>query len=242
MRKVHFTLQGKGGVGKSWVSCQIAQYLMDRGGPVVCLDTDPVNATLSTHKALCAEHVEMTDEASNTINTRAFDQVVERFLKEDSDFVLDNGASSFLPLSNYLIENPVFDMVAESGKATFLHTVITGGQAFDETVFGFGDLANEMPETVGFIVWINEYFGRVEDSKGIPFEETKAYLSNKHRVTGLVRLPRMTADTFGADVKAMAERKWTYKEALDSPVFSLMARQRLKKVRQGVYDQLDKLI
>jgi hypothetical protein len=99
---------------------------MDRGGPVVCLDTDPVNATLSTHKALCAEHVEMTDEASNTINTRAFDQVVERFLKEDSDFVLDNGASSFLPLSNYLIENPVFDMVAESGKATFLHTVITG--------------------------------------------------------------------------------------------------------------------
>ncbi len=242
MRKVHFTLQGKGGVGKSWVSCQIAQYLMDRGGPVVCLDTDPVNATLSTHKALCAEHVEMTDEASNTINTRAFDQVVERFLKEDSDFVLDNGASSFLPLSNYLIENPVFDMVAESGKATFLHTVITGGQAFDETVFGFGDLANEMPETVGFIVWINEYFGRVEDSKGIPFEETKAYLSNKHRVTGLVRLPRMTADTFGTDVKAMAERKWTYKEALDSPVFSLMARQRLKKVRQGVYDQLDKLI
>jgi hypothetical protein len=39
----------------------------------------------------------------------------------------------------------------------------------------------------------------------------------------------MTADTFGTDVKAMAERKWTYKEALDSPVFSLMARQRLKR-------------
>ena len=51
MHKVHITLQGKGGVGKSLVASLLAQHHLESGTPVVCIDTDPVNATLSGYRA-----------------------------------------------------------------------------------------------------------------------------------------------------------------------------------------------
>lgn len=50
-RQVHFTLQGKGGVGKSFISSLLIQYLRDKGQLVTVVDTDPVNATLTGYKA-----------------------------------------------------------------------------------------------------------------------------------------------------------------------------------------------
>jgi len=47
-RKLHFVLQGKGGVGKTFVSLLLAQAIAGRGKPVICVDTDPVNASLSS--------------------------------------------------------------------------------------------------------------------------------------------------------------------------------------------------
>ena len=50
MKQIHFILQGKGGVGKSFIASLLAQYLRDRkNGQVVCFDTDPVNPTLSRY-------------------------------------------------------------------------------------------------------------------------------------------------------------------------------------------------
>jgi hypothetical protein len=44
---VHIILQGKGGVGKSFVSAILAQYFRTKPAPVHCLDTDPINATFA---------------------------------------------------------------------------------------------------------------------------------------------------------------------------------------------------
>ena len=38
---IHFTLQGKGGVGKSLVASILAQYFRHRGAEIHCIDTDP---------------------------------------------------------------------------------------------------------------------------------------------------------------------------------------------------------
>ena len=54
---VHFVLQGKGGVGKSFVAAIIAQYFRGAGKPVHCFDTDPVNATFAQYEGLEAEHI-----------------------------------------------------------------------------------------------------------------------------------------------------------------------------------------
>src|ERR1043165_3783885 len=100
---IHLTLQGKGGVGKSLVAALLAQYFREDGLDVRCIDTDPVNRTFAQYAALGADRLNLRDE-HNRIDQRVFDTLMERFLSEDAIFVVDNGASTFLPLSHYLLE------------------------------------------------------------------------------------------------------------------------------------------
>jgi CO dehydrogenase nickel-insertion accessory protein CooC1 len=44
-------LQGKGGVGKSFIAALLAQYLQEKGVAVRCFDADPVNSTLASFPA-----------------------------------------------------------------------------------------------------------------------------------------------------------------------------------------------
>ena len=66
---VHLVLQGKGGVGKSFVSAILAQYFRTKSAPVHCLDTDPVNATFAQYRLLEAEHLKVLDRKSTRLNS-----------------------------------------------------------------------------------------------------------------------------------------------------------------------------
>jgi Mrp family chromosome partitioning ATPase len=39
VRKLHFVLQGKGGVGKTVAALLLAQCIEEKGEPVICVDT-----------------------------------------------------------------------------------------------------------------------------------------------------------------------------------------------------------
>jgi hypothetical protein len=54
---------------------------------------------------------------------------MEELLTTDGVFVGDNGAFTFIPLWNYVLENNVHELLLAAGKRLFVHTVITGGQA-----------------------------------------------------------------------------------------------------------------
>jgi hypothetical protein len=181
---IHLTLQGKGGVGKSLVASVLAQYLRAKGGEVRCIDTDPVNRTFAQYAALAADRLNLRDE-HNRIEQRAFDSLMERFLTEEATtFVVDNGASTFLPLWHYLLENNALDYLRQNGRRVYVHTVITGGQALLDRLNGFHELA----QTTGgrnIVVWVNEYFGRVE-AEGKRFSDMAAYRENSEKVCGAV--------------------------------------------------------
>src|SRR2546421_10629851 len=83
---VHLVLQGKGGVGKSFVSSILAQYFRDKQRPVHCFDSDPVNATLAQYTELNAEHVNVLKRGS--INEKEFDKIVEHVCREEGIFVI----------------------------------------------------------------------------------------------------------------------------------------------------------
>ncbi|SPW93562.1 protein TraL [Escherichia coli] len=55
-------------------------------------------------------------------------------------FVIDNGASTFLPLIQYFNDNCVMDMFNEVEQEVYIHTIIVGGQAQADTIEGFEDL------------------------------------------------------------------------------------------------------
>jgi hypothetical protein len=155
---IHLTLQGKGGVGKSLVAVILAQYLSKRGLQIQCIDTDPLNRTFAQYNAFAAERIQVRDEHSR-IDQRSFDGLLERFLTEHgATFVVDNGASTFLPLWHYLLENRALEYLQEHHCKIYIHTVITGGQALLDTLNGFRELA-ESAQQRNLVVWVNEYFG-----------------------------------------------------------------------------------
>jgi len=172
MKKVHFILQGKGGIGKSFISALIAQFIQQADPDVLCLDTDPVNATFSSFPALKARSVALM-EANNLIDESRFDDMMEEIFNTDSNVVVDNGAASFTPLSSYLLDNEAFTAIQEAGKEVVVHSVIAGGLAQDNTVSDFLNLTSQLPEGVQVVVWLNEHFGPIE-TNGKTFEEMKA--------------------------------------------------------------------
>ena len=236
---IHLTLQGKGGVGKSLVASVLAQYLTEKGGDVRCIDTDPVNRTFAQYAALSAHRLNLRDE-HNRIEQRAFDSLMERFLvEENATFVVDNGASTFLPLWHYLLENSALDYLRQHGRKVYVHTVITGGQALLDTLNGFHELAQTTAER-NIVVWVNEYFGRVE-AEGKKFSDMTAYRENADKVRGAVIFSKRNQDTFGRDVEEMIAAKLTFQEAIAAAKLPIMAKQRLKIVQRDLFEQLDKV-
>lgn len=235
MKKVHIVLQGKGGVGKSLVSSLLAQYHQEQDQPLRCIDTDPVNPTLLGYQAFDVLHIKLMD--GSQLDERRFDPMMEELLNKDNHYVVDSGAASFIPITNYLIENNALGLINQSGKQVIVHSVVTGGQALLDTLNGLVQLVDQLPENTPIIVWLNEYFGKVT-WKEKPFEEMKAYLKCKHRIKSIVYIARQSENTFGKDVAQMLNSKLTFAEVERHPDFSLMAKQRLVMVKRAIFNQI----
>jgi len=239
IKTVHITLQGKGGIGKSFVSVMLAQYLKQHDSIVLCLDTDPVNATFSSFPGLCVRPIALLED--NVIDDRRFDEMMELILQADCDVVVDNGAASYVPLSAYLIDNEAFEVIRNAGKHVIVHSVIAGGLAQANTISDFATLASQLPDGVDIVVWLNEYLGEIE-ADGKSFQEMKGYLDNQHKVKAIIELPKRTENTYGKDIGTMLKRHLTFDEALASNTFFLMSKQRIKIVQRSIYDQLEEAI
>ena len=166
MSKIHIILQGKGGVGKSLIAAVLAQYKTSKGQNPLCIDTDPVNATFNGFKALNVQRLQIMD--GDEINSRKFDTLVELIAPSTDDVIIDNGASSFVPLSHYLLSNQVPALLKDMGHELIVHTVITGSQAMDDTINGFATIVNSFSANE-IVVWLNPYWGAIEH-EGKSFE------------------------------------------------------------------------
>lgn len=236
MTKIHMVLQGKGGVGKSFIAATLAQYKTSKGQKPLCIDTDPVNSTFAGYKALNVQRLQIME--SDQINPRNFDKLIELIASAKDDIIIDNGASSFVPLSHYLISNEVPTLLADMGHELIVHTVITGGQALLDTVSGFAQIVSQFPAEVVFVVWLNPYWGAIEH-EGKTFEQLKAYTTNKARVSAIVTIPTLKEETFGRDLSEMLQDRLTFDEALSMESRTIMTRQRLKIVKGQLFGQLD---
>ena len=235
--KVHFILNSKGGVGKSFIAFLLGQFYGQLALPVTCFDADATTSTFSSFAALKVTRIELM--RGTQIDERRFDQILEKVLTEEAHAVIDTGTSSYVALSNYLIENDVHRQIAAMGKTVVVHAIIVGsGRTLIETLNDLEDLATQLPDEVTLIVWLNEHFGAIfEDGKA--FEEMAVYLRHRHRIHAVLRLPQRTPSTFGADLQEMMRQHLTFAEAIASPGFPIMARQRLAKVRQDIFAQMD---
>lgn len=243
MALINITLQGKGGIGKSFVNTLLMQYYVQRGVPVQGFDTDPVNQTLAGFKKLPVKIMKLA-ERDDEINPRYFDALIEDLvaLPEDGVAVIDNGSSSFLPLLSYLIESQVLEMLTDAGHSVRLQSIITGGQPLEDTIKGLDRVLRSIPG-IPTVVWLNPYNGLIErrDPGTAPkgFEDFKIYKTHKDRIHSLIKIPPVRQSTFGEDIKAMMAAHLTFDEAVASETFNIMARQRLKTTWSTLFNIME---
>jgi hypothetical protein len=235
----NFILQGKGGVGKSFISSLIAQYYSERRGgieSIICVDTDPNNATFSSILALDVKHLSLFDR-DGKFDPRKFDTLVINMLEsEEKDIVIDNGATSFLPLIEYIAENDTFAMLSDKFEI-ILHVPIVGGQAQKDTINGFIHLVEKWAD-IKFVVWINEFQGRIEDMDGNDFEHMDVYKKYKKHIFAMVYITAQNPQTFGKDIEDMMKESLTFYQVMQTPHFNLIAKQRLKMFKDSIFNYL----
>lgn len=237
MAKIHIPVQGKGGVGKSFIAAALAQYFVDKGRTLDCVDTDPVNATFAGYKALNVRHLDIMH--AEEIDQRRFDELVEIIASAKGDIVIDTGSNAFIPLSYYLLSNGVPALLSEMGHELILHTVVTGGQAMVDTLSNFSLVAKQFADAT-IVVWLNPYWGRVE-SGGKEFQQMKVYAEHKDRIAAIVSIPDLKKETHGADLADMLKQRVTFAEAVGDGDRPIMVRQRLKMVQRALYAEMDKV-
>ncbi len=235
---VHIVLQGKGGVGKSLVASALMQYLMEsRGGaPIRGVDTDPSNQTLAGYEVLAARALPILAEGTSRVDEGKFDELVKWLVEDPAEAVIDTGATSFLPFSNYLLENDILALLRKQGRSIRIHTVITGGPSLLDTADGFRSLARTLP-SASMVVWLNEYFGPIAVD-GKSFEHGKAYQEHAGKVLGLVRWKMRNPDTFGRDMRQLLQKRMTFREGIECADFNIVQRQRFKLMRDDLFEQL----
>ena len=234
MKNVHIILQGKGGVGKSLIASILCQYIMEQKGyqHVLAIDTDPVNKTLSGYTALQALQLEI--KTGDQIDQRKFDQLVDIIDKEDDDkqIIIDNGASSFIPLCSWMIENNTYELMQKMGCQVFFHSVVTGGMGMFDTMSGLNDMASQFNTPKSIIVWLNEYYGPITalDKDGDPygFDDFDAYTRNQDKIRSIIKIPLKSQQTYGVDLEELFTRKQLFNHAFEDATLSIMTRQRLR--------------
>lgn len=233
MKAVHFVLQGKGGVGKSFIASLLAQFVEQTESQTYFYDTDPVNTTFSKYKKLNVEVVNiLTDHQS--IDASRFDGLIEQIIEKDGVSVIDNGAATFIPLMQYLRENDVVELLKEACVDVYIHVPLTGGQASKDTLVG---LYTVLDIKASVVVWLNNYWGNVELNNK-EFQDWQVYQDHIKQVVGVIQLENLNPDTFGKDIKQMTSDHLTFDEVMQSSKYTLMPKQRLKRVQRDVFNQL----
>lgn len=236
MKTIHIIMQGKGGVGKTFISSIVAQYLKESTKiPVHCFDTDPVNKSFAQISALNVKIINILTE-HRKIDGSQFDVLMDQIVKLEGQGVIDTGAASFVPLMHYLLENRIASFLSESGIGMIVHVPMQGGQALRDTGYGLSVMLDELKCPV--VIWLNNHLAVIEKTPEA-FKDRAIYKKYKKHIIGIVEIAERSHDTFGKDIRCMTEQNLTFEEVATSDKFFIMNKQRILIFKRSIYEQLN---
>jgi len=240
---VHVVMQGKGGVGKSVVAMLLAQNRRSVGIEVECRDCDPINATLARFEGLGATALELLGPDGD-IAPGVFDLLVEEILalEPGTDMVVDTGATTFVPLSRYIVTNELPRILEGEGHEMIVHVVVPGGAALGDSIVGLGTILQSI-QGAQVVVWLNGYFGPFLglDGKPIDVEEMQVFQDHADQVESVIELQEEPA-LFAADFRTMLSRKHLFAEVVDNEDYAFMSRQRLRILGERLMTQISQAL
>lgn len=240
MAKVYLSLGDKGGIGKSFIAALMTQYIMDNlpEARPVCLDLDMKNKTFSRYEGLGVELIDVRTDGD--IDRSRFDLLVNRIVqaKDNEVIIADVGGNVYIPLTDYLKVNEIYEMLLAIGTEIVLHVPIVGGGDLFPTLQTLDELMENTPAEVPVAVWINQKNGRVE-YKGKMFEESERYLEYSDRIQTVTYIPLWRPD-MQVNVAEMLEEAITFEQAMHMDHFDIIAKQRLTMAKRYLYSAIEK--
>ncbi len=234
--RIHILMQGKGGVGKSFISVILAQYLKTAGKTVFGIDTDPINDTFHQFKSLNVESCKICNE-DGEIESENFDSIID-FIEnnqECSDVVIDNGSSDFIPLLNYITSTKVFELLHDLEHEIIVHSVIAGGQAYLETLKSLGVLLKTLQaDTYKAVIWLNPINGKISEDD---FKSSKFVTINNDVISGIITLPNFS-DMFNKDIQEMMSQRYLFDEYINNKENHIMKRQRIIQAKRKFFEAI----
>jgi ABC-type oligopeptide transport system ATPase subunit len=235
---LNFCLQGKGGCGKSHIAASLIQYIQEKSGNVVGVDTDVSNRTLASIK-FKSDVMSLELMQDNQISVSKFDDLIMFLLGlEEKEVVIDVGSNSFLPLVNYLLESDIINLILSNQYNIILHIPVVGGEAMPDTLNGLEQLIGAFKTSCTYVVYANEHFGKLTDKDGKSFEEMEAYIKNKKYIHGLVYLPK-NPELITLAIEKMKKAKATFDGVLEDESFNILEKSRIGIVKNDIWSKLD---
>lgn len=234
MKRAHITFAPKGGIGKSLIAALIAQWLRDTAQEPVIYDNDPATATLAAYEGLPVRQLQLLREG--VINKHAYDEMFMAMANEGTAFVVDNGASNFVELLNYITQSDLMEVMVDIGVKPTVHIPVVGGDDLMLTVAGMDHLATTLSPAADIVVWKNLYKGDLVDGD-VSWENMDAYGKHKRRLLAEVELRRRDDMTNDAIQRMLGDRL-TFREVAASESYNILEKSRLKRVSSDVYGQL----
>ena len=238
---VHFVLQGKGGVGKTFVSSLLAQFLAWKGMDVQCFDIDPVNASLSEIAGLNVVCSPVFKEDSDEVDFHVLDSLINQVVEQPGTYVVDSGASSFKPVSTYLFEGGIFGTLTENGVQVYIHTIIATGPEIGQTIAGAETIIGGLKthSDISVVLWVNEHHGPIESfTDGKTLQETPFYKDHSTKIAGLIEIPHQPR-AMAENLSALLSRHMTFDKGLEGDVFFLVEKSRLKQFRTLMFKAIE---
>jgi hypothetical protein len=236
-KTVHITTQGKGGVFKSGITALVAQYLQDRGHTPRCLDTDPTNATFAKFEDLAVTHIGITE--GNYVNLERFNVMADELVQNEGPFVIDTGATTFLPFWDYVAQTQLIEFLQEADRRVVIHCPVVGGQSMQETLKGFAAIAQLLPSQ-SIVVWLNGYYGPIATG-GKKAQEFTVFQEHSDKIIGYVQIGDGGDRLLQVkELRNLLSRNQTFRQVLNSSENSI-ARRILFNVKNEVYRQLEAL-
>jgi WD40 repeat protein len=240
-QNLHIVINAKGGVGKSFISALLLEYLAEKSN-AIGIDTDPNNHSLSDIESLPVTFLNIMPDG-DIVDIKKFDDLV-MFLLENKktnevDVVCDIGAATMQPLYTYLIENDTFELILSQKYNIFLHVpVAVGSEAEADTLLGLENMITAFKDTCTYVVWSNEFFS---SSGGNNIEELPQYVKYKEKIFAVVLMKKRDV-LFASAIEKMKKAKTTFANVPMDTSFNILEKSRLTKVRNDYWDILDVII
>ncbi|MGB3751650.1 MAG: AAA family ATPase [Arcobacteraceae bacterium] len=232
---IHNIINNKGGIGKTTISAYIAEFLLNKGKKVICIDTDPENHSFARYSELDVISIQLKNSQTNNIDKSAFDLMIEIILdNKGKEIVIDNGASSFNPIINYLVENEILQLFKEENIENIFIGIVAGAGNTIDSINGLNTLLKNFDTR--FLVFNNQLMGETKYN-GKSLEEIQTIKKYTEKILGIINISKQD-EYVRYDIEEFTKYRMLFSDLTQNINFKMMQKRRLFAYRDSIFNQI----